>query len=134
MTSFVVLASNAPTSLVDELTRALAPVLGFEPDVRVSTLDSLPVTASGEVFVLPASLEWNLFQREALGHRLAEARRANPALTIHHDDPDPCDPLIVDMLAERAAAQLIRDPRRTAILLTPRRYAATLEAARRAID
>ncbi len=118
MTSFVILAPNVPPSLVDELTRALAPVLGLEPGVRVTNFDSLPAIDSGEVFVLPASLEWNLFQREALGQRLAEARRANPALTIHHDDPDPCDPLIVDILAERAAAH-ITDPRRAAILLTP---------------
>ena len=118
MTSFVVLAPNAAASLADELTRALAPVLGFEPDVRVTSFDSLPAIESGEVFVLPASLEWNLFQRESLGHQLADARRANSAITIHHDDPDPCDPLIVDMLAERTAP-FIRDPRRAAILLTP---------------
>ncbi len=118
MTSFVVAAPNAPASLADELIRALTPVLGFEPDVRLGNPDSVPAAESGEVFVLPASLEWNLFQREAIGQRFAEARRTHSSLTIHHDDPDPCDPLIVDMLAERAAP-VIHDPRRAAILLTP---------------
>lgn len=123
MTAFVVLASAAPDWYPNELRRELGPVLGFEPEVHFVDLETnLPATLrsldGGEAFILPAALEWNLWQREKLGQIVAEARRANSSIAIHHDDPDPCDSLIVDALAERAFA-LIRDPRRAAILLAP---------------
>src|SRR5258708_22096099 len=78
-------------------------ILGFEPQVTLAAApwDALP--SAGEIFVLQAPLEFSLLQREALGRALTEARRANPEVTIHHDDVDPGHPLIVAALAGRVA-------------------------------
>ncbi len=122
MSTFVIAAAGAPRDLCGSLRDALAPVLGFEPRVCLANptdlRDALGATDSREILILPASLEWNLWQRESLGQMVAEARRANSEAAIHFDDPDPCDPMIVDALAERAAP-FIEDRRRSGILLTP---------------
>jgi hypothetical protein len=66
-------------------------ILGFRPVVTLAPIDSLALDAveAREVFVLPVALDFNLLQREALGRAIGEARRANPQLTLHHDDLDP---------------------------------------------
>jgi hypothetical protein len=91
-----------------------APILGFEPAVRPATLDEslgrCLSQAAGEhipeSFLLPAPLELNLLQRESIGQWLGEVRRDHPEVTIHHDDLDPGDPLLVDCLAGQAAKAL----------------------------
>jgi hypothetical protein len=129
---FVIAAEAAvPPDYAQEIQRQIAPILGFDPEVRLAILpdprdpnsarkfaDAIADTNAEEIFILPAALEFNLWQRETLGQIVAEARRRNSAITIHHDDPDLCDPLIVDALAE-SAARHIEDPRSTGILLAP---------------
>src|SRR5260370_25807497 len=72
-----------------------ARILGLEPQVTLAAApwDALP--SVGEIFVLPAPLEFSLLQRETLGRAVTGARRANPEVTIHHDDIDPGHPLVV---------------------------------------
>jgi hypothetical protein len=97
------------------LTSACEPILGFRPAIELASIDSLPAAISrqgqGGVFVLPTTLDFNLLQREALGHAIAEARRACPDLTIHHDDVDPTHPLVVQALADQAARAIPREAR-----------------------
>ena len=61
-----------------------------------------------EIFVLPTALDFNLLQREALGHAIGEARRARPEIALHHDDVDPAHPLVVQALADQVAARHTR--------------------------
>jgi sirohydrochlorin ferrochelatase len=70
--------------------------------------------------VLPTALNLNLMQREAFGHAIAEARRACPQLTIHHDDVDPAHPLVIQALADqvaRAIADNVRSPQHIGLIL-----------------
>jgi hypothetical protein len=93
---------------------ACAPILGLQPVVRAASLDenlagSLWQAANElipEIFLLPAPLELNLLQRENIGRLLGEVRRIHTGVTIHHDDLDPSDPLLVDCLAGQAAKVL----------------------------
>jgi hypothetical protein len=129
--------ATAPDSYAARIESQIAPILGFQPEVRIVPLpdprqpDSAANFADGlsengadgldrthEIFVLPAAFEFNLWQRETMAQIISEARRRSPALTIFHDDPDLADPLIVDALAEPAAKH-ISDPRATGILLAP---------------
>ncbi len=139
MSVFVVASdASAPADYAAEIQAQIARILGFDPEVRLAILPDPRQPDSGErfaealaaatpssqqigdheIFILPAALEFNLWQRETLGQIVAEARRRTPAITIHHDDPDLCDPLIVDALAE-SAARHIEDPRSTGILIAP---------------
>jgi sirohydrochlorin ferrochelatase len=73
---------------------------------------------SGEVFVVPTALDFNLLQREALGHAIGEARRKHPAIALHHDDADPAHPLVVQALADQVArAAGPAGPQRTGLIL-----------------
>jgi hypothetical protein len=80
--------------------------------VSVDTLSSA-ISCNGprEIFVLPTALDFNLLQREAFGHAIAEARRAHPQLVIHHDDVDPTHPLVVQALADQVARAISPDAR-----------------------
>lgn len=86
---------------------ACEPILGFRPAVELTSIDALSSTLSrdgpSEIFVLPTALDFNLLQREALGHAIVEGRRANPQLSIHHDDVDATHPLVVQALADQVA-------------------------------
>jgi hypothetical protein len=53
------------------------------------------------VFVLPAALELNVWQRTMLGEELSEARRIRASASIHHDDVDPTHPFLVECFAGR---------------------------------
>jgi hypothetical protein len=66
---------------------------------------------SGEVFVLPTALDFNLLQREALGQAIGEARRAHQHTVLHHDDVDPTHPLVVQALADQVARAISPDTR-----------------------
>jgi hypothetical protein len=94
---------------------ACEPILGFRPDVALVSVDRLaaaiPRNGPGEIFVLPVALDFNLLQRECLGQAIGEARRANPQLTIHHDDVDPSHPLVVQALSDQVARAIPPDAR-----------------------
>jgi sirohydrochlorin ferrochelatase len=89
--------------------------------VPIDILSSaIPRSGPREIFVLPTALDFNLLQREAFGHAIAEARRAYPQLTIHHDDVDPTHPLVVQALADqvaRAIPEHVRSPRQIGLIL-----------------
>jgi hypothetical protein len=126
--------ATPPDSYAAEIQNQIAPILGFQPEVKIAPLpdprqldsvtnftaavNSIATPDACEVFVLPAALEFNLWQRETMAQIISEARRRSPELAIYHDDPDLADPLIVDALAERAAVH-IADARATGVLLTP---------------
>jgi sirohydrochlorin ferrochelatase len=103
-----------------EVALSCAPILGFEPVVCLATPQSLSQTIEGfeEIFVLPATMEFNLLQREALGRLLAEARRSRPDVVVHHDDVDPGHALVVDCLADQVAKAIgTGAPQRTGLIL-----------------
>jgi hypothetical protein len=103
---------------------ACEPILGFRPAVELVSVDTLAsaISRNGprEIFVLPTALDFNLLQREAFGHAIAEARRAYPQLTIHHDDVDPTHPLVVQALADQVARAIpdnVRSPQHIGLIL-----------------
>ncbi len=96
-----------------------ARVLGFDPDVRLTSLRGLsgatdPAPLLGELragsaketFVLPAAFDFGLWDRDQLGQRIAEQRRQYPDSVIHHDDIDPGHPLVVEALGLTAMRAL----------------------------
>ncbi len=87
-----------------------ARVLGFEPDIRLAPVGEMSAQAEGETFVIPAALDFSLWERDSLGQRLAEERRKLPHAIIHHDDVDPCHPLVVEALGLQAATGLQETP------------------------
>jgi sirohydrochlorin ferrochelatase len=113
---------------VRDVTSSCAPILGFEPEIRLASIsETLDETigraaAAGvrELFVLPASLDFNLFQRQTLGGVLAEARRSHPDLVVHHDDVDPGQSLVVDSLAHQVSKALTtQSPQHCGLILAP---------------
>jgi sirohydrochlorin ferrochelatase len=103
---------------------ACEPILGFRPAVELVSIDTLSsaISCDGprEIFVLPTALDFTLLQREALGLAIVEGRRANPQLTIHHDDVDPAHPLVVQALADqvaRAIPENVRSPQHIGLIL-----------------
>jgi len=121
---------------VEALAEPVGRILGFTPSVRLASLAMHPAEDVGEhglgevlhceaakgaaeIFVLPASLDWNVLQREAFGRTLAEFRRRSPAL-VFHDDVDPGHPLLVDCFAETILRTLVErevPPQRAGLLL-----------------
>jgi len=109
---------------------AVARILGFEPVVQMASIVSYPgETVSGhslaevlsqqdaaEVLVLPAALDFNLWQREEIGRVLAEQRRKRADVSIHHDDLDLGHPLLVQCFADQAARLLTPSQRGGVIL------------------
>ena len=106
-----------------EVREASARILGFDPDVSMASMRGHPGDAEPaaslrhaigeaalreprEMFVLPAALDFSLWQRELLGQLLGEARREHPHLSIHHDDVDLGHPLLVSAFAERIGAAM----------------------------
>jgi hypothetical protein len=96
-----------------------APILGFHPEVALAALD--PPHASGATvvpghlghaleahaarggelsFLLPAILDFGVFQKQALVEVVRETRRKHPGLSVHYDDPDVCHRLVVQAFAE----------------------------------
>jgi sirohydrochlorin ferrochelatase len=109
---------------------ATARILSFEPVVQVASVASYPGEGvsghslaevlsqqdSAEVFVLPAALDFNLWQREEIGRVLAEQRRERADVSIHHDDPDLGHPLLVQCFADQAARALT-SPQRAGVIV-----------------
>jgi sirohydrochlorin ferrochelatase len=101
---------------------ACAPILGFEPTVRLAQIPALAEaiadqSQASEIFVVPTALDFNIWQREAIGQVLAEARRSHPDTAIHHDTVDPCHPLLIQCFADQVARALACAPQRAGILV-----------------
>jgi hypothetical protein len=52
------------------------------------------------LFILPAILDFSVFQRQALVELVRESQRRAPTLAIHYDDADPCHRHLVQAFAE----------------------------------
>jgi len=108
---------------LDCIREASGRVLGFDPHLRLAFMPGFPedaepveslrreideaaIQSEREIFVLPAALDFCLWQREALGQVLAQARRRLPSAEIYHDDVDLAHPLLVETFASQAAAAL----------------------------
>jgi len=85
-------------------------VLGFAPDVRLTPIGEMSARPDGETFVIPAALDFSLWERDSLGQQLAVERRNLPNAVIHHDDVDPGHPLVVEALGLQAAGALQETP------------------------
>ncbi len=104
---------------LDEIRTACTRVLGFEPELHIASMrmhagdSEFPESvesvlrdaarSSQELFVLPGTLDFSLWQREALGQLLAGTRREHPGTAIHHDDIDLGHPLLIRAFAEQTA-------------------------------
>jgi hypothetical protein len=103
----------------DAVAEAVAPILGFRPQVALASLGiaepgavqdgpgararaRVDLAAAGQTlaFVLPAILDFSVFQRQALAELTRESQRRAPALAIHYDDPDPCNRHLIQAFAE----------------------------------
>jgi sirohydrochlorin ferrochelatase len=121
-----------------DIRAACARVLGFDPDLSLAWMPVHPGDADSpeslgnvlrvaahahdKIFVIPATLDFSLWQRDALGQLLAETRREHPGAAIHHDDVDLGHPLLVGALAEqlgRAIAQSDAPSQLCGLLLAP---------------
>jgi hypothetical protein len=107
---------------VESLVAPCAAILGFEPRLALRSLTDLgePPAAADEVFVIPACLDFSVWERETLGHTLAEWRRSSPGLTVHADAVDLGHPLLVDCFADLVSSALAGSsipPQRVGLLL-----------------
>jgi hypothetical protein len=100
------------------VSKACEKILGFQPIVSLRAIDSLADaiaqeahTGAHEIYILPTALDFNLFQREALGHAIGVARRSHARIALHHDDLDSAHPLLVECLAEQVARAITPDAR-----------------------
>ena len=110
----------AAISQAGDVRTACGRILGFDPEVSLAWM---PVHAGDaeppeslrrviehaardvrEIFVIPGSLDFSLWQRDALGQLLAEARREHPDVAIHHDDVDLGHPLLLGLSPSRRDA------------------------------
>ncbi|HLH41880.1 MAG TPA: hypothetical protein VKV74_02750 [Bryobacteraceae bacterium] len=87
-----------------EVRAACAKALGFDPDLRLNEAGEIWMGRGSETLVIPTALDMSLWEREAMGERVAEARRGDKA--VFHDDVDPGHPLVVQALALQAACAL----------------------------
>jgi len=128
---------NRALAQAEDLAEPVARILGFTPRVRLASLAVHPGEDAGEcelgdvldaetsdgareTFVLPTSLEWSVWQREAFGRTLAEFRRRQANVTVFHDDVDLCHPLLVECFGEtilRALAASQLPPQRAGLLV-----------------
>jgi hypothetical protein len=103
---------------------ACAPVLGFEPEIRLVALPRNPgdpgdgLDAAGrDLFLLPAMAEFSLYQKQCLAEFVAGARRGG---TAYHDDVDAAHPLLVGAYVNACAEAMAKagsTPANTGLLL-----------------
>ena len=79
-----------------------------EPADSLASVLRDAASANQEIFVLPGTLDFSLWQRDTLGQLLAQARREHPGTSIHHDDIDLAHPLLIRAFAEQAALAIAR--------------------------
>lgn len=113
---------NLALGQVASIRRACAPILGFDPELRLAASDDLKQALEGaaEAFVIPAAMDLSIWHRETLGEVLAEARRKSPHTVLHHDDVDAGHPLLVSAFANqvgRAIAQAGAMPQHCGLIL-----------------
>ena len=72
-----------------------------EPEESLRSVLRAAESDHAESFVVPASLNFSLWQRDALGQLLGETRRDHPDCAVHHDDVDLGHPLLVSAFADR---------------------------------
>jgi len=103
----------------DAVADLAAPILGFRPEVALASLgiDEAGAVQDGPgtlaaalaaqatrgqtvAFILPAVLDFSVFQRQALAELTRESQRRSPALAIYYDDADPCHPHLIQAFAE----------------------------------
>jgi sirohydrochlorin ferrochelatase len=126
------LAWSAAIQQAQTVAAECAKILGFEPAIRVASIPGYPgeivrgrslpeviaeQAVASEIFVLPVALDFNLWQKEAIGQILAEQRRNYPDVSLHHDDVDAGHPLLVQCLADQALRVLTAAPQRAGILV-----------------
>src|SRR5215831_14782772 len=87
-----------------ELRAACAKTLGFDPQLKLNEAGEIWTEQGSETLVIPTALDTSLWEREAIGERIAEARREGK--TVFHDDVDPGHPLVVQALAIQASRAL----------------------------
>lgn len=116
--AFLILSDLAPHSVqwplaeaqMGAVRAACAPVLGFTPEVRLVPIAEVSAQADAETLVIPAALDFSLWERDLLGQRIAEQRRTHPQSIVYHDDVDLAHPLVVDALGFQAARALAEIP------------------------
>jgi hypothetical protein len=75
---------------------------------------------ASELFVLPLTFEFNIWQRTLLGETLGELRRLHQGVSIYHDGVDPSHPLLLDCFAGQVLQTLDGHgipPRQAGVLL-----------------
>jgi hypothetical protein len=106
----------------ENLVGPCAAILGFSPRIVLRSLTNLglPPNDTDEAFVLPASFDFSVFEKEQLGRTLAEWRRAGDGLAVHADTVDLGHPLLVECFADMVSSALAGSqiaPRRLGLLL-----------------
>jgi hypothetical protein len=71
-----------------------------QPTSLAAVLADRAARGCSEAFVLPAVLDFSIFQRQLLAELARESQRRAPSLAIHYDDVDPGHPRVVQALAE----------------------------------
>ena len=131
--AFVLLTDLRPTdkawSSAEQLAQTIAeqsaPILGFHPLIQLASLSpdqqwidddlphSLPVVinscvtnGANQVFVLPALLEFSIFQQQAFAECINLVRRNHTDTHIFYDAPDICHPLLFQAFIDRIGKQL----------------------------
>ncbi|MBT4139586.1 MAG: hypothetical protein HOE48_16815 [Candidatus Latescibacteria bacterium] len=145
--AFVLLTDLRPDdpnwALAEQLAQTIAeqctPILGFNPHIQLASLSadqqwmdddlphSLPVVTNAclanganNVFVLPALLEFSIFQQQAFAECINQVRRNHTDKHIFYDAPDICHPLLFQAFIDRIGVHLQTQqipPQQTGLLL-----------------
>src|ERR1700680_713953 len=68
---------------VEDVRAACARVFGFDPEIRLEPIGEMLAHPGRETFIIPAALDFSLWERDALGQRISEKRREHPAVLLH---------------------------------------------------
>jgi len=145
--AFVLLTDLRPDSsnwahaehLAQTVAEKTAPILGFHPHIQLASLSadqqwidddlphSLPVVINAclanqanTVFVLPALLDFSIFQQQAFAECINHVRRNHTDKHIFYDAPDICHPLLFQAIIDRIGTTLQSQhltPQQTGLLL-----------------
>ena len=92
----------------ENLVGPCAAILGFVPRIVLRSLANVgpPPSDTDEVFVLPASFDFSVFEKEQLGRILAEWRRTGQGIAVYADTADLGHPLPVKCFADMVSSAL----------------------------